>query len=123
MTLADISFGGAKVKILQPKEVLFEEGSVADEMFYVESGTLDIFKEVDGKRVKLGRVSDGEFLGERAILGEELPRTASATARTECEVVVIGKKACKKYYDELPPFLQKVMTSMAIRLQKTNEMV
>ncbi len=123
MTFADISFEGAKVKILQPKEILFKEGSVADEMFYIESGTLDIFNEVDGKHVKVGKVSDGEFLGERAILGEGLPRTATAEARTECEVVIIDKEHCKKYYDELPPFLQKVMASMAIRLQKTNEMV
>ncbi len=121
--ISDFSFEGAKVKVLKPGDILFKEKSIAKEMFFIESGTLTMTKQVLDKTIELGEVSEGEFLSERAILCDGKPRTATAEARTECEVIVIGEKQCKECYDELPAFIQKMVARMARRLAETNELV
>ncbi|MFQ5956924.1 MAG: Crp/Fnr family transcriptional regulator [Candidatus Brocadiales bacterium] len=119
----DFSLEGAKAKTLRQGDILFYEGSIAEEMYYVKSGTLTITKRVLDKSIKLGEVSAGEFISERAILGEGLPRAATAEAYTDCEVFMIDKKQCKKYGEALPPFVRKMLEKMATRLHQTNEMV
>ncbi|MEE9200168.1 MAG: Crp/Fnr family transcriptional regulator [Candidatus Brocadiales bacterium] len=119
----DFEFEGAKMKAFKQGEILFYEGSPADEMYFVESGTITITKRVLNNSIKLGEVGAGEFISERALLGEGLPRSATAEAFTNCEVVVIDKKLCKKYFGALPPFIQKMLERMATRLQQTNDLV
>ncbi|MEE9584696.1 MAG: Crp/Fnr family transcriptional regulator [Candidatus Brocadiales bacterium] len=122
-TVSDFRFEDAKTKTLKPGDILFYEGSPSDEMFFIESGTIMITKRVLNKSIKLGEVGAGQFISERAILGEGLPRSATAEAYTNCEVVVIDKKQCRKYFDVLPPFIQKMLRIMADRLQQMNELV
>ncbi|MFQ5862541.1 MAG: Crp/Fnr family transcriptional regulator [Candidatus Brocadiales bacterium] len=119
----DLGLEGAKTITLRQGDVLFYEGSPADEMYYVQSGTMNITKRVLNKSIKLGEVGAGEFISERAVLGEGLPRAATAEAHTDCEVVMIDKKQCRKYGEALPPFVQNMLKRMATRLYQTNEMV
>ncbi len=121
--VVDISFEGATVKVLNPGDILYKEGSIADKMFYIESGSLSLTRKVQDKVIKIGEANEGEFLSERAILGEGAARVTTAEANTECEVVVIGKKQCKKCFNDLPPFIQKMITRMARRLSQANELV
>lgn len=119
----DFDLKEGKTRTLRHGDILFYEGSPAEEMYYVKRGTINITKRVLNKSIKLGEVGAGEFISERAILGEELPRSATAEAYTDCEVVVIDKKKCKKYGESLPPFVQNMLKRMATRLYQTNEMV
>lgn len=121
--IADFSFKGAKARILEPGDILYKEGSIADKMFYIESDTITLTRKIQDKVVRIGEAYEGEFLSERAILGDDVPRVATAEADTDCEVLVIGKKECKKCFDELPPFIQKMITRMARRLTQANELV
>lgn len=122
MAISDISFEGTATKILKPGDILFQEDSPSDEMYFIESGTFTITRQMLDKTIKLGEVGEGEFLGEHAILGEGTTRSVTAEAHTECEVVVIGKDQCKKYFEDLPPFIQKVMEKMAARLKQMNDL-
>lgn len=122
-SIPELNLEGAKVQTLKRGDVLFYEGSPADEMYYVKSGTLIITKRVLNKSIKLGEVGPGEYISERAILGEGLPRAATAEAYTDCEVVMIDKKQCRKYGESLPPFIRRMLEKMATRLYQTNEIV
>lgn len=122
MAISDISFEGTATKILKPGDILFQEGSPSDEMYFIESDTLTITRQMLDKTIKMGEVGEGEFLGEHAILGEGTTRSVTAEARTECEVVVIGKDQCKKYFEDLLPFIQKIMEKMASRLKQMNDL-
>ncbi len=121
--ITDFSFKGAKARVLEPGDILYEEGSIADNMFYIESGSITLTRKIQDKVVRIGEAYEGEFLSERAILGDDVPRVATAVADTECEVLVIGKEECKKCFDELPPFIQKMIARMARRLTQANELV
>jgi len=62
-------------------ETLFREGDPSDRAFRIISGRIAIMKERSGGPLVLGRVREGEFLGEMGVV-EEQPRSATARAET-----------------------------------------
>lgn len=70
-------------------ELLFDEGDIGRALFIVESGAVELFKRgADGTPQVLASAVRGDFFGEMALL-EELPRSASAVARTEAKVYLL----------------------------------
>ena len=49
------------------EQVLFREGEPADSVFRLLSGSVDIFRELDGDPILLGTVGAGQFIGEWAL--------------------------------------------------------
>ncbi|HSB35407.1 MAG TPA: cyclic nucleotide-binding domain-containing protein, partial [Thermoanaerobaculia bacterium] len=69
--------------------VVFSEGDVGTEMYVVQSGTVEVFKRAGrGEEKLLATLEKGDFFGEMSIL-EDVPRTATARAKTDCELVKI----------------------------------
>jgi hypothetical protein len=62
-------------------DILFREGDASDRAYRIVSGRVAIIKERTGGPLVLGRVREGEFLGEMGVV-EELPRSATAKAET-----------------------------------------
>lgn len=67
---------------------LFREGDSADAMYVVESGTVAILKQADGQQYLLRTLSNGECLGEMALIDMQ-PRSASALCETDCSLIPI----------------------------------
>lgn len=107
---------------LKQGEVLFYEGSPAQEMFFIENGRLKITKRVLDKNIKLGELAEGEFVGELAVLGGEL-RSATAQAFTDCEIVALDRKTCQKCFDSLPACMHAMLEKLASRLRQADELV
>lgn len=70
-------------------EIIFSEGDIGTEMFIIQSGTVELFKASGGEVRVLGTLKKGDFFGEMSVL-EDIPRTASARAKTDVEVVRIN---------------------------------
>jgi CRP/FNR family cyclic AMP-dependent transcriptional regulator len=75
-----------KRRNLRANETLFAANDLADELYYVVDGELFI-PEVQQT------VGPGSFVGEMAIFSNTGRRTATAIARTDCTVMLLGKKA------------------------------
>ncbi|MBV9201928.1 MAG: cyclic nucleotide-binding domain-containing protein [Alphaproteobacteria bacterium] len=45
-------------------QILFREGDTADSVLRLLSGTVDVFRELDGDPVLLGKIGAGQFIGE-----------------------------------------------------------
>ncbi len=65
-------------------EVLFHEGDPGVGMYIIETGRVNITLGKEGKLLAV--LSDSEFFGEIALLSET-PRTATATAVTNCSIL------------------------------------
>ncbi len=94
-------------------QVIFEEGQPGRAMYVVNAGTVDLT--IGGTVVE--RVEKGGILGEMALIDNE-PRSATATAITECELVAIEKPRFAYLVQQMPYFSIKVMEVMARRLRK-----
>jgi Cyclic nucleotide-binding domain/FHA domain len=70
-------------------DIIFSEGEIGTEMYIIQSGTVELLKEIGGETRVLATLDKGDFFGEMSVL-EDLPRTASARARTDVELVRIN---------------------------------
>ena len=101
---------------LKPGEMLFAEGADGQSMYVVRSGTVRIGS---GNTV-YEDVETGGIVGEMAII-EDAPRSASATALTECEVAEIDRKRFDFLVQQTPHFARNVMKVLSRRLREMNE--
>jgi CRP/FNR family transcriptional regulator len=84
-------------------DLLFRQGDPSDFVLRVDSGSVEILREVDGASVVLGSVLAGQFVGEMGVI-EKCLRNATARASTEVEAEEFS----------VPEFFQRVSADPAI---------
>ncbi|HUU67075.1 MAG TPA: cyclic nucleotide-binding domain-containing protein [Methyloceanibacter sp.] len=119
MTLVGIDLNllanaGFPLATFQPGEAVFAEGDTGDKMYVVRSGEIDI--EWDG--VVAETLSTGGIFGEMALI-DGSPRSATARAKTACEVAPINEKSFLFLVHETPFFAIAVMRTLADRLRRS----
>ena len=67
---------------------LFRQGEIGDAAYIIEKGLVEIYIEKSGKRVIIANLSEGDLLGEMAII-DQAPRNASAMAVQATDVIAI----------------------------------
>ncbi len=80
---------------------IIEEGSWPFYAYILKSGRAKVFKNIDGKRVLIHTLSEGDIFGEIAFL-EDAKRTASVIADGNVEVEMIAKDTFMEVLDQLP---------------------
>jgi len=97
-------------------DVIFREGEKADELFVIKSGYVRIQV---GNRTMADLTADNIF-GEMALIDSE-PRSATAVAITDVELVPISEKQFLFLVTQTPYFALKVMRILAQRLRVTSK--
>ena len=92
-------------------EILTREGRIGREFFLILSGTVAVTQK--GRRVNT--LGPGDFFGELAAL-DPGPRTATVTALSDLEVLIIGPREFAAMAD-IPGFRDALFKSMAGRLR------
>ena len=82
-------------------ESILEEGSWPFYAYILKSGRAKVFKNIDGKRVLIRTLSEGDIFGEIAFL-QDAKRTASVIAEGDVEVEMIAKDTFIEALDQLP---------------------
>lgn len=111
-----------QVKGFNQGQVIFREGQEGSYACIVNSGEVDVFKEVEGKPVRLARLGRGAVFGEMALIGDE-KRTASVVAATFTEVVVLERQRFRHTLESSNPLVQSVIRGLVERLAHTNAML
>lgn len=96
--------------------VIFREDDEARELFVIKSGQVRI---QTGNRT-VTELGPESIFGEMALIDNE-PRSASAIAVTDTELVPVSEKQFLFLVSQTPLFALKVMRVLAERLQKTNK--
>lgn len=95
---------------------LFAEGDDLNETMYVlMAGTAEIV--VKGKVVEVAKA--GAILGEMAMIDKGV-RSATVLAKTDCKLVVIGRRRFDFLVQQTPNFALGVMSVIANRLRKSD---
>jgi CRP/FNR family cyclic AMP-dependent transcriptional regulator len=97
-------------------DVIFREGDKADELFVIKSGHVRIQV---GNRTMADLTADNIF-GEMALIDSE-PRSATAVAITDVELVPVSEKQFLFLVTQTPYFALRVMRILAQRLRVTNK--
>lgn len=102
--------------------VIFDEGDQGNEMYVVQSGSVDIVKRVHGGEKLLSTLEKGDFFGEMSIL-EEVPRTALARARTDSELVRIDQSTFDEMLRNNGEIAVRMLRKLSRRLRETTLML
>ena len=121
MADGDIDFGlltgnGIATRSAKAGEIIFKEGDQADQLFAIKSGEIAIQL---GNRT-LAELSANSIFGEMALI-DDAPRSATAVAKTDVELVAISEKQFLFLVSQTPFFALKVMRVLARRLRATNK--
>lgn len=92
-------------RVLQPGEVLFAEGDMADCAFIIESGELEISTDHEDGKVVICNLAAGDIVGEMGVV-DSTPRTASATALGETCLVVVSRDQLSDRIASADPILK-----------------
>ena len=119
--MQDTSFGlltGNNIESRRFKagSTIFREGDEANELFVIKSGKVRI---QIGNRT-LTELEPDTIFGEMALIDNE-PRSATAIAVTDVELVPVGEKQFLFLVSQTPYFALKVMRVLVQRLRATNK--
>lgn len=112
----------AVAKIYKPGQVLFTEGQPSSSIFIVKRGAISIRKMKGKNFVEVAKIQSGEVIGELSFFDRQ-PRSATAVALIEVEVMELPFDAMEKIYAQIPDYLKTIVAAMAERLRKANEQI
>ncbi len=108
-------------RTLKVGEILFKEGEAADEMYLIKSGKIKIVQKIGEDYKTLALLSDGDFFGEMALI-DGSPRSATAIAETDVELITFDKAAFRKKIGE-EPLIEYIITELSKRLRRADEQI
>lgn len=117
----DASFGlltGGDIQTSSFKagDIIFREGDNAIDLFVIKSGQVRI--QIGNRTVT--ELAPDTIFGEMALIDDE-PRSATAIATTDVELVPVSEKQFLFLVSQTPYFALKVMRVLATRLRETNK--
>ena len=119
--LANSLAEASRFQRVEKGEVVFLQSDPGESAFVVRTGTISIvLQSSDGREMIINEMSSGEMFGELGILTKK-PRSTSAIARTNCELLVIPKQAFLSVMDEEPKLARLILEMTASRLQMSSE--
>ena len=113
----------AKHTVLKRGATLFAKGDPGNSLYVVISGTVKIsVSSPNGRNAILNLVGRGELFGEMAVLDGQ-PRSADATANTNCEIFVIDRRDFLPFVHSQPTLAMKFIELLCARVRQTSVQV
>jgi CRP-like cAMP-binding protein len=95
-------------------EKLIEQGANGESMFILVKGEANVVVRRNGFETHVASLNSGDCFGEMSLLTGE-KRSASVIAKSDCEVVEIGKPILANSLKENPELLEKISALLAQR--------
>lgn len=113
----------ARVDRFRKGASIFRKGDASSGLMAVLEGQVKIsVPSVDGKEAVLNVIHAGQVFGEIALL-DGRPRTADATAMTDCDLLVLDRREFVPLLRANPDLALRLMELLCARLRRTSEQV
>ncbi|MGH9968965.1 MAG: DUF1003 domain-containing protein [Pyrinomonadaceae bacterium] len=108
---------------LQAGETLFQAGEPGESLFIVRSGSIELFiKDTAGQRIVLTVAEEGQLFGELSLL-DSGPRTATALALTDTELLVLDREDLLLLFQKRPDSALHMLAAMSGMTRKADELL
>lgn len=99
--------------------LLIQEGDDTRTTYYLYAGQAGVYKQKNGKPLKLGQLNEGQLFGEMAYLLSE-KRTASVIAETEITVLALSSAMLEELMRYSAPLSRRIIDTLCQRLERMN---
>jgi CRP-like cAMP-binding protein len=113
---------GARVQKYLDGDAIVQEGELADELFFILHGEVEIHRNEHGIPVFINKLRAGQFFGEMAALTHK-PRTATVYAMGSVEVLTVRREEIERGLDVADDVRRLLERAMALRAAETEERV
>lgn len=96
-----------------------EDGNCA---YLIQSGTVKVYTEHDGKKIDLAKLGAGQIFGEMALIFNE-KRSASVKAVDDCNLIILTRQTLKQKLERSDPTVRAIVTMLTQRVITANNEV
>ena len=109
-------------RLMKKGDYLFQEGDLPRAMYLIQKGAVSVRKAKGTGEIELAQLKQGEVLGELSFFDRK-PRSASAVAIVDTELLEIDFESLDKIYKQVPEYLQSIIANVVNRLRKANDTI
>lgn len=102
--------------------LVIKQGDSANCAYLIQSGSVSVYREINGKDVEFAKLGVGQFIGEMALLGDDL-RTASVRALEDCNLIILTRQVFLEKLSNSDPTIRAVVGMLTQRLTTSNNEV
>lgn len=101
-------------------EVVFNEGDPGAEMYVVQSGQVEVYRNMNDEKRFVRLFEKGDFFGEMSLL-EGMPRTATAEVVEDAELIVINGATFDQMIKSNIEIAVRMLRKLSKRLRETTD--
>jgi len=108
---------------LNTGEILFNAGEPGESLFVVRSGSIELYiKDTAGQKIVLTIAEEGSLFGELSLL-DSGPRTATAIALSDAELLVLDRDDLLLLFQKRPDAALNMLAAMSTMTRKADELL
>ncbi len=100
--------------------MIFSEGDSGAEMYVIQTGSVELYRVINGEKRFQRTLEKGDFFGEMSLL-EGLPRTATAVTLEDSEIIVINGAIFDQMIKSNIEIAVRMLRKLSMRLRETTE--
>jgi CRP/FNR family cyclic AMP-dependent transcriptional regulator len=104
-----------EAEMAQRGKVLVEQGDIGQEFYLIVAGQAAVKR----NNRRTATIGPGDYFGELALL-DRRPRSATVTAETDMELLILGQRQFNSILDTIPSLSRKLLATMATRLRESD---
>lgn len=101
-------------------QYIFHKGDEGAHAFFIQSGRVELFDTVDGKKRVIDVVKQGCLFGEMAILNSRI-RLLTARALEDTQCVIVEEQKVLSEIQATPPYIRALLRVLVKTVQKLQE--
>ena len=109
-----------EIQFIPKGQYLFREGEKAKAAYVVAAGCIGIFRSVNGKTSPVGRIREGEFFGEMAII-DGSDRRANAVALEDTTLSLVSKELLEQKMAASDKLIRSILMTSVHNLRDAHE--
>jgi CRP/FNR family transcriptional regulator, cyclic AMP receptor protein len=104
-----------EAEIAKAGKVLVQQGDIGLEFYLIVAGQATVTR----NNRRTATIGPGDYFGELALL-DRRPRSATVTAATEMELLILGQRQFNSILESIPSLSRKLLATMATRLRESD---
>ena len=115
-------FSQEEEHIYDEGEVIFKEGEEGRELYLIQDGSVEIYKNTPRGKIRLAEFVKGDFFGDMALL-QSIPRYASAYAKGTTKLLILQPGGFLLKIRRDPTLAFEMLQQLSHRVKVSNERI